>query len=107
MPDDTILRQLGAEMKRIILEPAAPGEYVAIPPSLEDGTGVAALLELWYGSAGEAETMRAIGLEANLLSPYSVILMDAAKALNLTEADLQSLHRMNDSHSLRAGPIIL
>ncbi len=93
MPDDKILRQLGAEIKRIILSDAAPGEYVAIPRSLEDGTGVLALLEMLYGNAGQAETVRAMGMLDDVTGEYSRFLIEAGRALNLTKAQLKALRQ--------------
>jgi len=85
------LKRLGAEMKRLIVADAVPGEEVGIPISIENGSGVLALLEYMYGNAGESETVRAVGLIDNVVVEYSEILVEAAKVLKLTEAQLQQL----------------
>ena len=91
MAGNHILSTLGAEMKRRLLAEAR--EDIWIPPSLENGSGVVALLTYRYGHAGEAEILRAIGLpDTVVLFYYDKVFSDAAIALNLPDARLKTLY---------------
>ncbi|HTV53818.1 MAG TPA: hypothetical protein VMI06_02780 [Terriglobia bacterium] len=89
--DSAILRQLSAEMKRIILAACRPGERAETPPTLEDGRAVHALLDLYFGNAGYVDTERAIGVEEPVIHFYQDNFREACANLGLTEADVREL----------------
>jgi len=88
--DLDLLMRIGAEMKRTALSSATPGELVSC--SLDDGVSLVPLLKLLYGSAGEAETQRAMGIDAITVGDYLSILQASLRTLGMPERTLEELY---------------
>src|SRR5208283_2303945 len=96
--DLRILEEIGLEIERQIKAGLSPEQLVEVevPPEITAGYGILPLLDLLYGIAGEAETMRRMDIGDTLsLLHYLDLFSEAIQSKGLTEAVLRGIHERN------------